>query len=59
MEPLDKRLDRLVSECDKIIEIYDFAESLYPYDLIKGDFSLNEHKQRQRESYFQSFASNY
>ena len=44
MEPLDKRLDRLVSECDKIIEIDNHV--LYEY---KGNFDYYLEKKAERE----------
>lgn len=31
MELLPEKLERIVSDVDKIIDLYDYAESLYPY----------------------------
>lgn len=31
MEPLPEKLDRIVGDLDKVLELYEYAESLYPY----------------------------
>lgn len=35
MEGLSKKLDRVQSDVDKIIDLYDYAEKLYPYEKIR------------------------
>ncbi len=36
MESLQDKLDRTQGDLNKIIELYDYAEKLYPYDNIRG-----------------------
>ena len=36
MESLQDKLDRTQADLNKIIELYDYAEKLYPYDQIRG-----------------------
>mmetsp|Transcript_37992 Transcript_37992/g.27978 ORF Transcript_37992/g.27978 Transcript_37992/m.27978 type:complete len:116 (+) Transcript_37992:35-382(+) len=44
---LPNQVDKMVTDVDKIIELYDYAEKLYPYDNIRPDRKLNEHQQRR------------
>lgn len=36
MEDLGSKIDRIVSDIDKLVDLYDFAEKLYPYDKIRS-----------------------
>jgi len=36
MESLQDKLDRTQADLNKIIDLYDYAEKLYPYDQIRG-----------------------
>jgi len=36
MESLQDKLDRTQGDLNKIIDLYDFAEKLYPYEKIRG-----------------------
>lgn len=36
MEDLGSKIDRIVSDVDKLVDLYDFAEKLYPYDKIRN-----------------------
>lgn len=35
MEALDHKIDRIKSDVDTLVELYDYAERLYPYDRIR------------------------
>lgn len=32
MEGLDQKLDRVATDVNRLIELYDYAEKLYPYE---------------------------
>ena len=36
MEGLDKKFEKIASDSDKIIELYDYAEKVYPYQKIRN-----------------------
>lgn len=36
VESVASKIDRTQSEIEKIIELYDYAEQLYPYDRTRG-----------------------
>jgi len=40
MESLQDKLDRTQGDLNKIVELYDFAEKLYPYDRIRGPIEV-------------------
>ena len=40
MESLQDKLDRTQSDLNKIIELYDYAEKLYPYQNIRGPLQV-------------------
>ena len=35
MEGLEKKLDRIIGDTNQLIELYDYAEQLYPYQRIR------------------------
>ena len=37
MEHIESKYDRIVADSDKIIELYDYAERLYPYTRIRNE----------------------
>ena len=57
MEPLPERLDRIVGDLDKLIQLYDYAESVYPYENIRAPASLNEDENRKNRAFMQSNTS--
>ena len=43
VEPLPEKLDRIVSDIDKVLDLYDYAERLYSYQNIAGPISVFLH----------------
>ncbi len=41
MEGLDKKFDRISNDVSSILEVYDFAEKLYPYENIREPLSVS------------------
>ena len=41
MESLPEKIDRIVGDVDKLIELYDFAEKVYPYSRIRDEYSVS------------------
>ena len=37
MEELPEKLDRIQHDVQKLLELYNYAEKLYPYEQIKSD----------------------
>ena len=42
MEKLDDKLERISGDLHNIIELYDFAEKLYPYDKIREERTVSK-----------------
>jgi hypothetical protein len=42
MESLQDKLDRTQGDLNKIIDLYDFAEKLYPYENIRGPLQVKQ-----------------
>jgi hypothetical protein len=36
MERIDAKIERINVDVEKLLELYDFAEKLYPYERIRG-----------------------
>ena len=39
-EPLPQKLDRLVTDIEKLNDLYDYAEKVYPYSKIRTAYSV-------------------
>ena len=48
-------VSKLEGQVDDIMGMYDFAEKLYPYEQVHGDYSLNEDERRRNMVKFQSY----
>jgi hypothetical protein len=46
MEGLSQKLDRTQNDLSQIIELYDFAEKLLPYENIRGPFQVSSSQKR-------------
>ena len=44
MEPLGEKIDRINNDIQQVIELYDYAEKLYPYENIRSEPTLNENE---------------
>ena len=40
VEGLDQKLERIANDVNGLIELYDFAEKQYPYQLIREPFKV-------------------
>ena len=40
MENIESKYNRIVADSDKLIELYDFAEKIYPYSKIRNQVTV-------------------
>ena len=47
VDKFDEKIDRAVSDLDKVLELYATAEKMYPYSKIRDEPNVNENAQRR------------